>query len=119
MIHLTSYQKNYKWKKGIGYYSPNILHCYFKGTPAQRGHRKRFIEIWTESAKFYSSQSIAELGTMVFLEMFIPLAWNTRNMLTKNVKNMNKCLSDGKLTKKTGQFCSNACLIFLKSVFYS
>ena len=43
----------------------NVLHCYLKSNPTQRGYRKRMIEIWTETTKFKTSQRLVEQSRII------------------------------------------------------
>ena len=69
-------------KKGTREDNKNVIDCYFKNEPIQRGYRKRIMEIWSELAKFNStSQILAEQARMILKEVILSPR-DSRNMWT-------------------------------------
>ena len=63
-MHKNNDQSNYsaerhkRKKKWTREDNKNVFHCYFQSNLTQRGHRKRMIEIWEESARFNATSQI-------------------------------------------------------------
>ena len=48
-----------------------VLHCYFKSNPAQRGYRKRMLQIWNDNNNFNTtSQRLADQARMILNKKF-------------------------------------------------
>ena len=56
---------NRKWNRED---NKHILHCYFNSNPTQRGYKKRMREIFKDSARFNTSQGLADRARMVLKE---------------------------------------------------
>ena len=63
-------------KKSTSEDNRNVLHCYLKSTPTQKGYRERIVEIWKEHTRFNTiNKRIANQARMILKVDFLILRY--------------------------------------------
>ena len=102
-ISKKQFQRHQK-KKQTREDNKKVIDCYFKSNLTQRGYKKRMMEIWTESVKFYRNQNLTDQAWLILkkgwlsdLNIYEQVNWE-EHIQRELLKGMETPNSDSKIT---------------------